>query len=553
MGRPGRRGLPLTHPVDQQDAQKPTPWLVRLGGMSAWALRDQWVWFSSPESFERGQRSVLAAVEIPLAIGLFWGGAAQSPWPLMTLIGLLAAPLLLLRSPEAIARGVELLQRYWEDGEGLGDLWHDRIETSVWRDISDAREALEPALSALLLFGIAFLLLVANKYANVGVVIATGGFIVAFGGIVIVVAIAVLGAGLGVVAATTAIAVGIACVGLFFWAGKDIGDALPVGVMAGFVVLFGSIILGLPIVVLAIALRRSPPGTNGNPFLILCYVLGVFLRSLALRIGATLRELPAGLKHYAANCRESILVIDFLHVPELMPQASTVSSELDLASYWRRTWSAMQAQSWRTRWAEWTLKVFFALLIYLPALAYRLNLKANAWLWGLIAWVFSPARWPSEERQRESTRFWIGNPPQAILACVLLPMMLWLIWSWVWTRVPADAFKDYRSWFDLWPAPVGSLRYASLCVLCVALAGLLIAAYRVSSTHGKALESANDFANYPPEAKARALLFAGHVRRWLMACTAFSVLTAWVFLLWAAVNRTERYKDVVWGWLKPLL
>lgn len=69
---------------------------------------------------------------------------------------------------------------------------------------------------------------------------------------------------------------------------------------------------------------------------------------------------------------------------------------------------------------------------------------------------------------------------------------------------------------------------------------------------GPGEKSANDFANYLPAAKERALLMAGHVRHWLMACTALSVLTAWVFLLWTA-TLTERYKDVVWGGLKPLL
>lgn len=590
MGRPGRGGLPLTHPVDKEDAQKPTPWLVQLGGRSARALRDQWVWRSSPESFERGQRSVLAAAEIPFSMVVFWGVIARSPWPWMTVMGMLAAPLLLLRSPESIARGVDLLRQYWLKGAGpLPELPQDGafgqwVDRPGYVASSAQRLAIRAAVSGgawvviTLAFVVVFGFMALITYAFVeGRVIARDGLpvlvflwtmslvIVTVSAFVFVYAVQLvfelllmfafaLVSRSGLLFAFFSPLVLMVMALIVFVDRPDVAVEMSIGFLAaiGVAIAVAAAVL-TALVSLVISFRRMPMGADGNPILVFCYVLGVFLRGLVLRVAATLRELLPGLRHYPGNCRESVLVVDVFHVPELMPHASTVSSELDLVSYWRRAGLTAQNKPWQARWIEWALKLFFSLLIYMPALAYRLNLKANAWLWGLIAWVFSPDRWSTEERQRESVQFWSTYLLLGLLASALVVVVPWLIWPWVSARVPADALNELKSWIALWPIPVGSLRHIMLCILAVALTGLLVAAYRVRSTHGKALESANDFANYLPEAKERALLMAGHVRRWLMACTAFTVFTAWVFLLWAAANLTDRYKDVVWAWLRPLL
>lgn len=549
----------MTHPVDEQDAQKPTPWLVRPGGPSDRAPRDSWVWFSSPESFASGQRSVLAVLEIPLAMGLFWWLASHTPWPLMTLIGLLAAPLLLLRSPESIAWGVEWLRLYWAIGEGpVANVSLDRVPGQVSdqrRERGLRKRRLSVAIATAIAVAVAVAVAVAYEVAiSVAIAIAIAVAVV----LAIVISDASAGAGAGasagagtlVLMGALALALGFAYVYAYAYAyAFVVAYAVAVAAMVAIVILIVVVLMSF-----VVSFRRMPIGADGNPFLVLCYVLGVSIRSLVLRIVATLRELPAGLRQYPVNCRESMLVMDFFHIPELMPQARTVSSELDLASYWRSAGLAAKAKPWRARWTGWMLKIFFSLLIYLPTSLYRLNLKANAWLWGLIAWVFSPARWPNEERQRESTQVWTTNLLQGLLGGALLVAMPWLVWPWASAYVPADALKDYRPWFVLWPAPVGSLRYGVLCILCVGLIGLLVAAYVVRSAHGKALESANDFKNYPLDAKERVFILANQVRRWRMACTAVSVLTAWVFLLWAAVHYfPDTYGTAVWAWLRSWL
>ena len=71
-----------------------------------------WVWISTEDSIQRGQISRLALLEIPLAMAFFWWLSSLSPWPWLTLIGLMAAPVLLLRSPESVAAGKEMLRKY---------------------------------------------------------------------------------------------------------------------------------------------------------------------------------------------------------------------------------------------------------------------------------------------------------------------------------------------------------------------------------------------------------------------------------------------------------
>ena len=83
-----------------------------------------WVWISTEDSIQRGQISRLALLEVPLAMAFFWGLSSLSPWPWLTLIGLMAAPVLLLRSPESVAAGKEMLAGYMENKEvSTGQDW----------------------------------------------------------------------------------------------------------------------------------------------------------------------------------------------------------------------------------------------------------------------------------------------------------------------------------------------------------------------------------------------------------------------------------------------
>jgi hypothetical protein len=73
-----------------------------------------WVWRSSEQSIVNQQISVLGIAEVIVSTILYWWFAAVTPWPLLTLVAFLAVPLLLLRSPDSIIYGQELLNKYWK-------------------------------------------------------------------------------------------------------------------------------------------------------------------------------------------------------------------------------------------------------------------------------------------------------------------------------------------------------------------------------------------------------------------------------------------------------
>ena len=70
-----------------------------------------WVWHCSDASIAAGQISVLAVAETFAAVGLYWWLALHFDWPWLSLIGIIAAPMLLLRSPESVEMGVKMLRR----------------------------------------------------------------------------------------------------------------------------------------------------------------------------------------------------------------------------------------------------------------------------------------------------------------------------------------------------------------------------------------------------------------------------------------------------------
>jgi hypothetical protein len=71
------------------------------------ALERGWVWHATLDSRKAGKISVLAAVETVLACACYWWVAFRfdTHWHLLTSI--LIAPLLLLRSPESIEKGLD--------------------------------------------------------------------------------------------------------------------------------------------------------------------------------------------------------------------------------------------------------------------------------------------------------------------------------------------------------------------------------------------------------------------------------------------------------------
>ena len=110
--------------------------------------------------------------------------------------------------------------------------------------------------------------------------------------------------------------------------------------------------------------------------------LGILIRGLIIRLYATMRHPLTGLSQLPQNWRETLLVIDCAHPPELLPQASTINPALSVKGAWGNQ-----------RDAKGAIRISILILIptwYLPALAYRWSLKASAWLWFPLALALTP-------------------------------------------------------------------------------------------------------------------------------------------------------------------
>ena len=64
-----------------------------------------WVWHCTEDSIAAGQISALAALETLCAVGLYGWLSFRFEWHWFSMVGLIAAPMLLLRSEESVELG----------------------------------------------------------------------------------------------------------------------------------------------------------------------------------------------------------------------------------------------------------------------------------------------------------------------------------------------------------------------------------------------------------------------------------------------------------------
>ncbi len=445
-----------------------------------------WVWYSSDDSIARGQISVLALVEIPLAMAFFWWISSISPWPWLTLIGLMAAPVLLLRSPESVEEGVKMLRRYWDKGQLM------RRKTSS-----------HVVLLAFLTGGVILWL---NAYWLVD---AKGGVLVL----------------------------------------RHIINA--VSMLA---IVFALLMMFLAPVLAAIAIAILGAGAGGfarADFFHMELVFGVLVRVMVIRVWVTSKYWRQGMGVFFRNCRETYLVIDARHLPELLPGSGQVDPMFSLSG--RLKWNNTVPID------EWVDNAVFRLLmgvvVYIYAMLYRWNLKASAWLWGPVAIIFSPIIWGSDEEMRSKTAYWTTWALQSVLWLLLSGLACWLLMP----VLPQDVLELLPKWLQVLAAyvspPTFGVRYLMLWFWAVSLLLLLLYAYPIRAAHGKALEGAGDFdKGYSEELKAALRKMAVPVRRCLRWNLALTALTIWTFALWWALQRwPDELQHAVWAWLRPWL
>jgi hypothetical protein len=457
----------------------------------------RWVWYSTGESIAAGKTSVLAVIEIPAAMALFWG-LARFPAPWLTLLAFIAVPLLLMRSPGSVAAGVAALRAFWRRTPH-----NPKLGIAIAIALSGATCA-----AGLTYLGAAYWLsghVAAALYWRV-LVLSVGSFV---------------------------IATGLVC-SLF--------------IMFGFVGAFANYFS-------QVRARVGFPADVASLVLVPFIVAGFVCRIVSIRIVSTLRHWQEGLVQFPLNCFETFFVVDLKHAPELMPGARSVHPLLTVDGIWKSM--ALPRDDDRAslqRAAAWVIAGAMALMIWFSATVYRVNIKASAFLWGAIALAFSPIVWPDDEDMRTRTSFWTT---WSLLGGQLTGFLVLSVWLAVpWITVPLDhvAPGSLAAIAAIAPPPKVGLRYWALCVLCLCLGVLLYYAYAIRAAHSKALEGAGDFKSYGPELQQRMKSMANPVRRWLKINTAVAVLSAWTFTLWAAITYWPgHFPNAAWGWVKPWL
>ncbi|MBU1424330.1 MAG: hypothetical protein KKH12_15125 [Gammaproteobacteria bacterium] len=478
---------------------------------------NRWVLVSSDRSIENGDFSLLAVAEIPFAIFIFWwlNNTYSAHWFLLS--GLLAVPILLLRSPSSIEDGILLLREYHDEKFGP--------KTSV---------------HSVLIFCLIFACTsYACYYMAKDLALTHTGFLLYF-----------FAAGIAMVGVITTLAGAGVNTGLSLFAGGTV--FWPMGLIWASVALFStrtSIVVSVAgVVAYAIVVARSSLKEDclRSEHSYLHGVGGLFIRCVGIRLISTAKHLREGLSSLPINFIENVFVIDAFHLPELLPGARKVSSEYSFR--FLLAGSIHQVMS------------LVGPMVFLSAMIYRLNIKASIWLWGPIALALSPAVWVGKdelsqnERMRCFTAFWSTWAMQSVLWILTAYLVGWLSISFLPNALQAALPSPILMLHNFVTIPTTSMRYAMLCVVAISLLGLLVSAYRVRAAYDKELAGAGDFDRLRPELKIQLKAKATSVRRWLQWNTAAIVLTVWCFALrWGVTHWPIDIQNFVWSWTKPWL
>lgn len=374
------------------------------------------VFMSSDESINAGTTSTLAIVETCVSVLAYWTIAWYFHTQLLLLVSAFAAPLLLLRSPSSIQRGLELFKPLVQTGEHpvkplcfwvivllyfallfIATNYVSIYASSVWL----AGDASRVVISSSTFLGVA----VAGAWsvATIGT-LCRGPTAVTISGVVVIagaVILALIEAVTASVSITVAMidALGVAAaVVVAGYLGRSVVDA---GVAAVAKATYTAAVVVMILMALAIVLgiiNGSGPwlGAGIVTGVVAGVVIGLMLWALCaswlIRCVATLRFLNKGLPLLGKNWREVVWCTDFVHEPKLLPEAETLDVDFTASGILNRF---QTANSFGVRIAL----VCLMLIWWVPAMAYRWSIKSTVWCWFWLVYLCEPpfSRHPPEE------------------------------------------------------------------------------------------------------------------------------------------------------------
>ncbi len=550
-----------------------------------------WAWHCTDASMVAGQVSVVAVAEVFASVTLYWWISGHFGWPLFSMVGLVAAPMLLLRSRASVELGVEMLSNWYaREPKKFTDRQKSILAfasmavsfATIFLITSSLARAWLPGHDGWALFWRAGILDSVGVLTGAAIAIAVavtvaaamGGALTdpdAFAGIVAVIDRARVrafqdtggrgetvesggasGLFVGAIAAAFAVALADADAGVLVVAiavaGAGVGAvAVPVAffVAAAAEAVRPSDRLSAVSAALVFVFRNA----IFYPIMVTGLASGVALRVLAIRLFATLRHPISGLRELPRNWRETLWVIDFLHAPELVPQAARVDAFFTVRGL-AQTWTEFDNMG----------RGYFAILFpvwYLPTLAYRWSLKASAWLWWPLALGLSPT--PQKYELRDEVALISRGLQGWLLNGSLALVLAWLTLSFSPNTI--SVLKQF------WPAlaeqavtllavlPPPSPTRLGLIVLAAALAGKLwIANRNLLASHDKVLGSDKEYRDLSEEERHRFDSRARRVKRVQLALVMTLVfLTELSALAFFNGRNPEVVVSKVWPWLLRLL
>jgi hypothetical protein len=478
-----------------------------------------WVWRSSDDSIAKRQVSMLAVAEVPVAILLFWWVAHLSPWPWMTMVGFIAAPFLLLRSPQSIEIGVRMLSDYCNDVKSLST-----ITLGILSSLPLVCATLYLTRSSIVI----------ELPAIYSMVICSA-------------------------AVSTALAFSF-----FNWKKLGYATASVVIVNLTFLyVMYGSnsvklFVANFAVIVLAVAMLayvvdycydKSLDGIAISGAAVMpLFVFGVFVRAIMIRMTATICEARSGLHYFSQNWQETVLYVDFCHAPTLIPRAETVNERFSFSHLLNDIESVKDISS---------KAAFFVIgsFIYIPAIIYRWNIKASSWLWWPLVVALHHPGWLVDKTTEETMRTRIAVHSKLVLLLfwpAVIVLVLWLADPLLPSAI-TQAIKEWKSVADALPAAPHGVQRAVLWMAVGTLTMLWYSAFAIRAAHAKALEGAKDYESYGDELKLGFKVMAVRLHLWKCCTYALAALSLWLYLLWWALQTWPDLRFLIWDWLQPWL
>lgn len=350
-----------------------------------------YVWYSSPESREAGQVSILAVGETILSVVAFWALAHWFDMGWLLFTSVILAFLVLLRSPQSITKGLKLFESYHvpklvPSKVLLIIIFGSIICTSIpvlWL----ATEWLDQH------FGWAF-------YWRVFASIYLTIFACSLTAITLASIINVdLGASIG----------------------SEISAALS-GV-SGFAASFPSSFFLRKEASISIARVTGQVFSKTFP-LGIGLILGIFIRVAFIRFWATLTNVINGLSNIPENWTALAFKTDLFMSPELIPGLPN-DDPMHFDSYIGRDLSTLRP----------SLRLYIVLSLitfYYPSIIYRYYLKSTAWIYFPLVWV---TRVPKHARGNDGKLIWYKAQRRSLIAKMGFVLALITVIFFVWRYV----------------------------------------------------------------------------------------------------------------------